>query len=599
MADQHLRDDLSSDVDDMIASSADKDVPPEFASEASGEVATSGDAHLWLESSIGAWQSDPSDDHLLDDYHIHGTPRTPAHIKADGRARRHLLDDAAKLKRLLTDYHERSRTLRRNASFSDAIDPSHPPGESVVESVHKQVLEFARLYDSVGAWSAVFVANSHIDSAVPVPEGTEPDPQRAAPPPFGRHVSTLPPMSPQICINRAHSNYAENMDLEAVAVWDELLKRAQKESRSPFWPGLVVALQMWMAVPEVNAKHEFVTAAVAALRCITRSDGAKLQFDAYHKLYELMRFHHGESRLAREALMVLFNVCAFEANKQTVVSTAGLSPIVDAMNQHRAVEDVQSEGCALISRLAAGSQAHYRTYSLMQVCLWREVLAQYCFFSLFLDDEFKNLVLVFIFDAFTMFFLLSQACVLSHLLQSMSLHPHSARVQIDACSALRNLAMSEMAERRAVSMHALDLVFLALHNHPDDIGVQKEASCVSVFSFASKQCNSRFYIILCMSRYFASLSGSLCAPQSRVRSLLARGHRARSPVWTSRHHSALPSPPTFACDFEQALPSAAKSGSSSDCDGVECSIIAFGRDLGRFSLILHGPNRGEPLGRVA
>jgi hypothetical protein len=70
--------------------------------------------------------------------------------------------------------------------------------------------------------------------------------------------------------------------------------------------------------------------------------------------------------------------------------------------------------------------------------------------------------------------------VLSHLLQSMSLHPLSARVQIDACSALRNLAMSEMAERRAVSMHALDLVFLALHNHPTDIGVQKEASCVFI-----------------------------------------------------------------------------------------------------------------------
>ncbi len=76
--------------------------------------------------------------------------------------------------------------------------------------------------------------------------------------------------------------------------------------------------------------------------------------------------------------------------------------------------------------------------------------------------------------------------MLSHLLQSMSLHPQSARVQIDACSALRNLAMSEMAERRAVSMHALDLVFLALHNHPDDIGVQKEASCVAFFLLCFK-----------------------------------------------------------------------------------------------------------------
>lgn len=78
---------------------------------------------------------------------------------------------------------------------------------------------------------------------------------------------------------------------------------------------------------------------------------------------------------------------------------------------------------------------------------------------------------------------------MSHLLQSMSLHPLSARVQIDACSALRNLAMSEMAERRAVSMHALDLVFLALHNHPTDIGVQKEASCVfSPFSLCFAFC---------------------------------------------------------------------------------------------------------------
>jgi hypothetical protein len=76
--------------------------------------------------------------------------------------------------------------------------------------------------------------------------------------------------------------------------------------------------------------------------------------------------------------------------------------------------------------------------------------------------------------------------VLSHLLQSMSLHPLSARVQIDACSALRNLAMSEMAERRAVSMHALDLVFLALHNHPTDIGVQKEASCVFIPFFVPR-----------------------------------------------------------------------------------------------------------------
>jgi hypothetical protein len=376
MEDPHRREVISSEVDDMVASSTDKDVPAERASEA---TLTPNDlARSLFEISIGTWQSDPSDDHLMDDYYIHGTPRTPAHIKADGRARRHLLEDASKLVQLLKGYHESSRTLRRKASFSNLSDASvacgspPPMGESVVESVHKQVLEFAKLYDSVGAWSAVFVANSHIDSAVPVPEGTTPDPQQAAPPPFGRHVSSLPPMSPQICVNRAHSAYvssAENMDLEAVAVWDDLLRRAQKESRSPFWPDLVVALQMWVAVPEVNTNREYITAAVAALRCVTRSDGAKLQFDAYHKLYELLRLHPGESRLAREALMVLFNVCAFEANKQTVVSTAGLSPIVDAMNQHRGVEDVQSEGCALISRLAAGSQAHYRTYSLMQVCL--------------------------------------------------------------------------------------------------------------------------------------------------------------------------------------------------------------------------------------
>lgn len=199
------------------------------------------------------------------------------------------------------------------------------------------------------------------------------------------------------------------------------------------WATLCDSLVRFTGIYEVNENYDHITTIMEALRIALRVDVAKEAFDGFNTLYKLLRKYNSENHqeLHRLVMTILYNACVNnESNKSIIISSKGLREIHITMRVMWHCCDVLTEACALIANLASGALAHYRAYSLHQEPL------------------------------------------LHHILSSMSLYPHFAPLQSQGCAALMGLAWSEIAERQIVNLNGQSLVFLALHNHPDDCYVQ-------------------------------------------------------------------------------------------------------------------------------
>jgi len=231
------------------------------------------------------------------------------------------------------------------------------------------------------------------------------------------------------CFIEAHETLYE----ESVYIFNIPEKEIVVDDVYTTWATLCDSLVRFTGIYEVNENYDHVTAIMEALRIVLRVDVAKDAFDGFNTLYKLLRKYNGEhhQELHRLVMTVLYNACVNnEANKSIIISSKGLREIHITMRVMWHCCEVLTEACALIANLASGPLAHYRAYSLHQEPL------------------------------------------LHHILSSMSLYPHFAPLQSEGCAALMGLAWSEIAERQIVNLNGQSLVFLALHNHPDNCEIQ-------------------------------------------------------------------------------------------------------------------------------
>ena len=194
-----------------------------------------------------------------------------------------------------------------------------------------------------------------------------------------------------------------------------------------------------------NAAARVVQATCGAMRCIARLQSVKDAFIGYPDLWTIMQTYKDNHKVMDACLSLLFNLCSTVLNKQTVSARpdqgGGLDWIVQAMDLHQDDRNVQGKASALLGRLAAGDQSTARVFNMLE------------------------------------------AKVVPRVLRAQSHYALDSTVQADAALAIRNLAMSDRAEKEIVSSGGIRLLFIALHNHPDDMSVLSEATA-ALFNLA-------------------------------------------------------------------------------------------------------------------
>ena len=206
--------------------------------------------------------------------------------------------------------------------------------------------------------------------------------------------------------------------------------------KSNLWKELTLQLIFFLSKESDAIDAKIVTAAITCLKYIAREEVVKSYFvslDGFCCIYRHAKFHRLSAGVQDAVITLLYNLCSLSSNKQAIMSNSWLSVLIDAMDNYPKNVRIQSKACALVGQLAIGEENEARMYSLLK----------------------KNFV--------------------PRILRSLTLFPFDPMLQADCCLALRNLAMAEIAEKQIVALGGLNLIFLALFNHPKDVRVQAEA----------------------------------------------------------------------------------------------------------------------------
>ncbi len=204
-------------------------------------------------------------------------------------------------------------------------------------------------------------------------------------------------------------------------------------------------------------------------------------------------------RVQDAAFSLLFNLSSTVANKQIVSTPSNLGLIVSVMDAFFDNASVQGKACALLGRLAAGDQSTARVFSMIQ----------------------EN--------------------VIPRVLRAQSKFPDDVAVQADCALAIRNLAMSDRAEKEIVSSGGMRLLFLALHNHTGELAVLSEAAAALVNLSCDKDSRlefeaDRIFGLRCMTRLIQRwvLSPDLLIKLVRIIRNLASTAERLGPPWLLR-----------------------------------------------------------------
>ena len=100
--------------------------------------------------------------------------------------------------------------------------------------------------------------------------------------------------------------------------WDYSL---QQPEHLEMWRFVTDHLIRWLTIPNVRYDLERTQTTVDALRCVTRMNCAKKQFDDWITVYKITRFYITNDKIQLKSLNLLYNLCLDENNKQTFITT--------------------------------------------------------------------------------------------------------------------------------------------------------------------------------------------------------------------------------------------------------------------------------------
>ena len=188
------------------------------------------------------------------------------------------------------------------------------------------------------------------------------------------------------------------------------------------WRFITDHLIRWLTIPNVRYDPEKTQTTIDVLRCVTRMNCSKKQFDGWAEVYKIMRLHTQNTNIQLNSLSLFYNVCLDENNKHTFITTKGMCELIHIFN-HTDDTTVLCELLDLIGSLSCGKAAHYRWYSLQKTN------------------------------------------IIPYILRVMYRYPLDRKLQNKACNVLHLLACSETMERQIVKLGGQELVCMALSNH--------------------------------------------------------------------------------------------------------------------------------------
>ena len=134
-----------------------------------------------------------------------------------------------------------------------------------------------------------------------------------------------------------------------------------EDGHQDIWVSLYRSIIRISMIPYVYGRVDFVLPIFLSLRSVVRIDSVKKEFDAWHIIGNLLSLYSNDD-LRRLGLIILYNVCLVDTNRQTLITT-GLLPVIVTIMKNCGPA-IAIEACAVITSLASGPSANYRAYSL-------------------------------------------------------------------------------------------------------------------------------------------------------------------------------------------------------------------------------------------
>lgn len=203
-------------------------------------------------------------------------------------------------------------------------------------------------------------------------------------------------------------------------VWDYSLNSPE---HLEMWRFITDHLIRWLTITSVRCDLHRTKTTIDALRCVTRMNCSKKQFDGWVIIYKIARYYSKSPELQTKILSLFYNICLDENNKQTFITSGGLYALVHVIKNQMDNKPALYELLDLVVNLSHGRSAHYRSYSL------------------------------------------HKSNIIPYILLVMHRYPLDAILQDKACTVLNGLAWNEPMERQIVKLGGQKLVCLALSTH--------------------------------------------------------------------------------------------------------------------------------------
>lgn len=167
-------------------------------------------------------------------------------------------------------------------------------------------------------------------------------------------------------------------------------------------------------------------------------------------LATILETHKHDADLCDAIISCLFNLSSIVPIKDTIARPSYLNILCEIMILHNKDRNIIGKLAALFARLAAGDRSSLRLFYILEANI---IPALFC---------------------------------------AITMHPHDASVQADCALALRNICMSDRAERLCTSLGSFPLAFIMIHNHFDNKPVLSEIIAALVNMSCSQESQEFF-----------------------------------------------------------------------------------------------------------
>ena len=167
-------------------------------------------------------------------------------------------------------------------------------------------------------------------------------------------------------------------------------------------------------------------------------------------LVSILETHKHDADLCDAIISCLFNLSSIVPIKDTIARPSYLNVLCEIMNLHIGNRNIVGKLAALFGRLAAGDKSIMRLFYILE------------------------------------------ANIMPTLFRALTMHPHDSSVQADCALALRNICMSDQAERLCTSLGGFPLAFVMIHNHFDNKPVLSEIIAALVNMSCSQESREFF-----------------------------------------------------------------------------------------------------------